>query len=95
MPALGTIPVLGALFRSNNFQRGQTELVIIVTPVDRRPAVEPAPGARRPVDSYVPPNDFERILLGRFQGNRQEGEPDAEPHRPAPAASAPSGFVFE
>ena len=39
----GTIPVLGALFRSNNFQRGQTELVIIVTPVIVGPTVEPAP----------------------------------------------------
>jgi hypothetical protein len=28
--------------------------------------------ARTPVDSYVPPNDFERILLGRFQGNTRQ-----------------------
>lgn len=67
MPGLGTIPVLGALFRSNGFTRGQTELVIIVTPV----IVNPTDGRKivTPVDAYVPPNDFERILLGRFQGD--------------------------
>ena len=67
MPALGTMPVLGALFRSSSFQRGQSELVIIVTPV----IVRPTTGRRltTPVDTYVAPNDFERILLGRFQGS--------------------------
>ena len=46
MPGLGTVPVLGALFRSSGFKRGQTELVIIVTPVIVGPTT-PAPGARR------------------------------------------------
>jgi pilus assembly protein CpaC len=66
MPALGTMPVIGALFRSNAFQRGQTELVIIVTPI----IVNPTSGRRiaTPIDTFVPPNDFEQILLGRFQG---------------------------
>jgi pilus assembly protein CpaC len=67
VPGLGSIPVIGALFRSNGFQRGQTELVIIVTPVVAKPTTP-----RRvvtPVDRYVPPNDFERILLGRFKSN--------------------------
>ncbi len=66
MPALGTVPVLGALFRSNAFQRGQTELVIIVTPI----IVNPTSPNRvaTPIDTFVPPNDFEQILLGRFQG---------------------------
>ena len=67
MPGLGDIPVLGALFSSSGFKRGQTELVIIVTPV----IVQPTSGRRivTPVDQYVPPNDFERILLGRYQGS--------------------------
>ncbi|MBP7242535.1 type II and III secretion system protein family protein [Amaricoccus sp.] len=67
MPGLGSVPVVGALFRSNGFTRGQTELVILVTPV----IVSPTTGKRlrTPVDAYVPPNDFERIVLGRFQGN--------------------------
>ncbi|MCB1403111.1 MAG: hypothetical protein KDJ81_10180, partial [Rhodobacteraceae bacterium] len=45
-----------------------TELVIIVTPVIVSPTT--ARKVATPVDSYVPPNDFERIMLGRFQGNR-------------------------
>lgn len=67
MPGLGSLPVLGALFRSSGFQRGQTELVIIVTPVIVNPTT--ARQLRTPVDAYVPPNDFERIILGRTQGD--------------------------
>ena len=37
MPGLGAVPVIGALFRSSGFIRGQTELVILVTPVIVRP----------------------------------------------------------
>jgi pilus assembly protein CpaC len=70
MPGINNIPVLGALFRSSGFKRGQTELVIIVTPIIVQPTT--ARRARTPVDSYVPPNDFERILLGRFQGNTRQ-----------------------
>jgi pilus assembly protein CpaC len=70
MPGINNIPVLGALFRSSGFKRGQTELVIIVTPIIVQPTT--ARRARTPVDSYVPPHDFERILLGRFQGNTRQ-----------------------
>ena len=31
-PGLGDLPILGSLFKSTNFQKGQTELVIVVTP---------------------------------------------------------------
>ena len=66
MPGLGTMPVIGALFRSNAFKRGQSELVIIVTPVMVKPTT--GRGVATPLDKFVPPNDVERILLGRFQG---------------------------
>ncbi|MEM8569603.1 MAG: type II and III secretion system protein family protein [Pseudomonadota bacterium] len=70
VPGLGRIPILGSLFKSTGYQRGQSELVIFVTPV----IVEPTNQERiaTPVDRYVAPNDFERILLGRFQGNRRK-----------------------
>ena len=70
VPGLGSIPILGALFRSSGFQREQTELVIMVTPV----IVEPShpDDLSTPVDGFKPPNDFERILLGRFQGGGSE-----------------------
>jgi len=38
MPGLGSIPILGALFRSERFKRDETELVIIVTPYIVQPA---------------------------------------------------------
>ncbi len=67
VPGLGSIPILGALFRSTGFQRGQTELVILVTPT----LVEPSrpEDLRTPLDNFTPPNDLERILLGRFEGS--------------------------
>ena len=48
IPILGDIPILGALFRSTNFQRGESELVIfvtpnIVTPTTSIPALPQAP----------------------------------------------------
>ena len=92
VPALGTMPVIGALFRSQAFQRGQTELVIIVTPV----IVNPTTGRRisTPVDNFVPPNDFERILLGRFQGNPR-GREAVQNGIGRRQLAGPSGFVFQ
>jgi pilus assembly protein CpaC len=33
LPGAGDIPILGTLFRSTGFKRGETELVIVVTPI--------------------------------------------------------------
>ncbi|WP_332052375.1 type II and III secretion system protein family protein [Reyranella sp.] len=63
MPWLGDIPVLGALFKSDAYQRNETELVIIVTPY----LVEPTNGPlRTPLSGRVPPTDVDRIVYGRF-----------------------------
>ena len=61
VPGLGNLGVLGPLFRSDRFERSETELVIIVTPYIVRPA-----GHRlaTPVDGYVAPTDAARILNG-------------------------------
>jgi pilus assembly protein CpaC len=92
MPGLGSVPVLGALFRSSGFTRGQTELVILVTPV----IVQPTTGARlrAPTDGFVPPNDFERIVLGRFQGDPNRAA-QAQSRLGARRLNGASGFVFE
>jgi len=92
MPGLGNIPVLGALFKSNGFKRGQTELVIIVTPI----IVTPTTGKKiaTPVDSFVPPNDFERIMLGRFQGS-QANVTQVQNRIGKRRLYGSSGFVFE
>ena len=65
-PFIGDVPVLGALFRSNNFQKDQTELVIVVTPhlvVPRRGYIA------TPADHFVPPSDYELFLLGNLSGS--------------------------
>lgn len=64
-PFLGDIPVLGTLFRSNQFQHNQTELVIIVTPyiVD---GVDDAKKLHDPTQGLVMASDAERILLGKL-----------------------------
>lgn len=62
-PLLGDIPILGALFRSRDFQRNQTELVILVTPYI---AQVNAPVAL-PTDSFQVPSDAEAVFLGHLQ----------------------------
>lgn len=92
LPGLATLPVIGALFKSQAFKRGQSELVIIVTPILAKPA---ANGRRiaTPVDGYVPPSDVERILLGRFQGTPKGKDVANQPGQRRLAG--PSGFVFK
>jgi pilus assembly protein CpaC len=92
VPGLGSLPVLGALFRSTEFKRGQTELVIIVTPVIVNPT---APrNLVTPVDAYVPPNDFERIVLGRLQGDPARAS-EARSQFGQRRLHGAAGFVFE
>jgi pilus assembly protein CpaC len=64
VPLVGEVPVLGALFRSDRFQRNETELVIIITPYIVRPVNDPS-ALRSPLDGFVPPDDVERLLLFR------------------------------
>ncbi|TDH59609.1 type II and III secretion system protein family protein [Dankookia rubra] len=77
LPGIGEVPVLGALFRSDRFQRNETELVIIITPYVVRPASE-AVALRAPTDGYAPPDDADRILMFR-QLARQRGLPPRLP----------------
>lgn len=65
-PWLGQIPVLGALFRSKQFQKRETELVIIVTPHLVKP-MGPGPHPL-PVDHFIEPNEFEFYFLGAMEG---------------------------
>lgn len=65
LPGLSRIPILGALFRSREFQRSQTELVILVTPYQ---AEVNAPVAL-PTDAYQLSTDAEAIFLGQMEKN--------------------------
>jgi pilus assembly protein CpaC len=64
LPFLSKIPVLGALFRSDAYQREETELVVLVTPYIIRPVADPT-ALQAPGEHYQPPSDLERILLLR------------------------------
>lgn len=63
VPGLGDVPVLGSLFKSDAYQRQETELVIIVTPY----FVEPTSGPlRTPFTGRVPPTDADRVIYQRL-----------------------------
>lgn len=69
-PWIGSLPVLGALFRSTAFQKNETDLVIIVTPH----VVVPAPPGTRlatPFDNSVPSNDPDFFLYGQMERRKQ------------------------
>jgi pilus assembly protein CpaC len=63
IPGLSDIPILGALFRSRNFQRNQTELVVLVTPY----LAYSGPMPELPTDRVGVASDAEAIFLGRME----------------------------
>ncbi len=63
IPWLGTVPVLGALFRSTNYQKQESDLVIIVSPRLVRP-VKPGQQLATPFDTTLPANDVDLFLMG-------------------------------
>ena len=82
-PFLGELPIIGALFRSTQFQTDRTELVFVITPR----LVKPLPANfKLPTDGYVPPTRSELILDGKLEGPRNDT---------APAALAPAEGGFQ
>ena len=89
VPFLGDIPILGALFRSDNFQRNETELVILVTPYLVQP-VSTTAALATPDAGWRPPNDLERILMLRQKARGQEASLAIRPSVPGGA-----GFLVQ
>jgi pilus assembly protein CpaC len=83
VPGISSIPVLGALFDSTNFQRKSEELVIIVTPYLVRPVNSPA-DLKSPTAGFTPATSLEQILFGH---ELPVGDGDGAPFDP--------GFVME
>lgn len=72
-PGLGELPVIGALFRSTEFQKDQTELIFIVTPR----LVKPLPvQAALPTSNHIEPSRADVLLMGASEGKPQLGQPD-------------------
>jgi pilus assembly protein CpaC len=86
LPGLGDVPVLGALFRSDAFQRNESELVIIVTPYIVRPVTDAA-ALSAPTDGVVPAGDFDRILRLRQVARSDPAVPSRIPGQ--------AGFVVQ
>ncbi|MEH3158742.1 MAG: pilus assembly protein N-terminal domain-containing protein [Sphingomonas taxi] len=93
-PFLGDLPILGALFRSNGFQRNETELVIIITPYLVKPVNSPSQIAL-PHDGYRAPDDASRILLGELGsgGGGPRPVPTMVPGTAAPLPAPTIGAV--
>jgi pilus assembly protein CpaC len=76
VPGLKNLPILGALFRSREFQSNQSELVVLATPYIVSPRNEKK--FRTPVDGLTAASDYQTYFLGRlnrlYGGARNAGK---------------------
>lgn len=72
LPFAGDIPVLGNLFTSRSFTKGESELVIMVTPRLVRPFDKQQ--VTLPTDGFIEPNDMEFYLLGKMSQRNRVGD---------------------
>jgi len=81
LPWLGDVPVIGALLRSTQYKKKETDLVIIVTPHLVQPA-RPGDPLRVPTDNTVAANDGDLFLLGKAELTKPERRSFAGVPRP-------------
>lgn len=88
VPWIGSVPVLGSLFRSTAYQQHETDLVVIVTPHLVEPA---APGQKlaTPFDQNLSSNDIDTFLMGQTEVRRPRARTIA-----ATDAPGPSGYIM-
>jgi pilus assembly protein CpaC len=70
LPWVGNLPVLGALFRSSQYQKSETDLIIVVTPHVVHP-LRPTDVVRTPFDNTLPGNDVDFFLMGNAEVSPQ------------------------
>ncbi len=100
IPGLGDVPILGTMFKSDNFRRGETELVIVVTPYLVKPVS--ANQIALPTDAFQNAGDLSRIFLGKVSAGETGGDrpkprdgsatPDADRPRTTPSGDPAPGF---
>ena len=90
LPGIGSLPVLGALFRSRDYLSGETELVIILEAYIVSPT---SPGRlQTPADGLIIASDAQTLLFGRLnQQYRRSGDPATADS----GWSGPVGYVIE
>jgi pilus assembly protein CpaC len=97
IPLLGDLPVLGALFRSVDYRRDESELLVVITARMAKPLAPHEVPALPTDDELNDPGDFELFLLG-LEGRRappREAAPASSPVNPGARAAArgPSGQI--
>lgn len=88
-PGLGDVPILGNLFKSDNFRRGETELVIMITPYLVKPVN--ANDIRLPTDAFRAPTDLQRVFMNKNSDGVTGGErpkPTRRDGNPTPSSSS-------
>ena len=93
VPGLQSLPVLGALFRSRDYQEGETELVVIVTPYLVSPT-NPS-NLQTPADGFRVANDIETDLLGRINKTYHATAATAPATASGHAYQGPVGYIIE
>lgn len=89
VPGLSQVPILGTLFRSRDFVRNETELVILVTPYLSKPVARAE--LARPDDNFNPASDGAGMFLGRV--NRVYGTMKTD--RPAGRYHGVVGYIYK
>ncbi|MGZ3297515.1 MAG: type II and III secretion system protein family protein [Asticcacaulis sp.] len=94
LPGLTTLPVLGELFRSRDFQNDETELVVIVTPYIVKPTDPDR--MQTPADNLEIADDLETVFMGHLNKviKEKKGLPPQSADTAAPY-QAPVGYVIE
>ncbi|WP_223464940.1 type II and III secretion system protein family protein [Massilia soli] len=92
LPALGEVPVLGALFRSTDYQQDRTELVFVVTAHLVKPL---PPDYSLPTDKLIPASRTELLLGGKMEGSVPAAETTPARQAAAPSAEAARGFELK
>ncbi|MEL6423479.1 MAG: type II and III secretion system protein family protein, partial [Pseudomonadota bacterium] len=90
-PGLQKLPILGTLFRSRDFQKVETELVVIVTPLVVKPVART--DLARPDDNWMPASDRKANFLGHM--NRIYGREEHLPEAEAGSMKDDVGFIIE
>jgi len=81
IPGLSKVPIFGTLFRSRDFVRNETELVILVTPYLTKPTARSE--LSRPEDNFDPASDGAGMFLGRVNrvyGTMKTNKPNGRYH---------------
>ena len=90
LPILGEIPILGALFRSTDFQNDKTELIFIVTPHLVKPLA--ASEVTLPTDRHTDPSRTDLFLKGKMEGPAPPTLPSSQVPLATPLLKEPAAL---